>query len=112
MKTRALFLATLIAFVQGCSGWWPFGSSGGEGNRVPPGAMDFACADGKRLFVRLLDNGKAAWVILPDREFRLDQSGASERYSNGTSTLSLTGDSASLDIEGSRQFADCKRKSS
>ena len=113
MRTRAVVLGALVATVQGCSGsWWPFGSSGGEANRIPPGAVEFTCAEGKRLFVRFADDGKSAWVILPDREFRLDRSGGgSDAYANATTRLSLPGDSAQLDIEGNRQYADCKRKS-
>ena len=107
----ALAFATIL---NGCSGsLWPFGrSSGGEANRIPAGATEYACADGKRLLVRFNADGKSAWVFLPEREFRLDQSGSGERFSNGVTTLSLTGDTAHLDSEGARQFADCKRKSS
>ena len=76
------------------------------------GAVEYTCAEGKRLFVRFTDSGNSAWVFLPDRELRLDRSGASDRYSNATTSLSLAGDSAQLDVEGLRQFADCKRKSS
>ena len=98
--------------LQGCTGaWLPFGSSSGEAYRTPPGATEFTCAEGKRLFVRFADDGKSAWVFLPDREFRVDRSGGSDRYTNGSTTLSLQGDSAQLDVDGSRQFADCKRKS-
>jgi hypothetical protein len=103
-------IAVLGTALTACSGgWWPFGSSGGEAHRIPPNATEYTCAEGKRLVVRF--DPKSAWIFLPDREFRLDRSG-DERYSNGASTLSLQGDSAQLDIDGSRQFADCKRKSS
>jgi membrane-bound inhibitor of C-type lysozyme len=107
----ALALATIL---NGCSGsWWPFGrSSGGEANRIPAGATEYTCADGKRLLVRFASDAKSAWVFLPEREFRLDESGSGERFSNGVTTLSLTGDTASLDSEGTRQLTDCKRKSS
>lgn len=110
--TRTLSVVVLIGLVQGCIGWWPFGSSDGEAGRIPPGAVEYTCAEGKRLFVRFTDSGNSAWVFLPDRELRLDRSGASDRYSNATTSLSLAGDSAQLDVEGLRQFADCKRKSS
>lgn len=110
--TRTLSTAALVAIVQGCAGsWWPFGSSDGEAGRIPPGAVEYMCAEGKRLFVRFTDDGKSAWVILPERELRLDRSATSERYSNATTTLSLVDDNAQLDVEGARQFADCKRKS-
>ena len=109
-KTAAAMAMALTATLLGaCSGgWWPFGSSGSQAPRIPAGATEYACAEGKQLLVRF--EGKSAWVFLPDREFRLDQ-GADERYSNGVTTLSLQGDSAQLDTEGKRQFADCKRKS-
>ncbi|MGH8666910.1 MAG: hypothetical protein ACREUX_21830 [Burkholderiales bacterium] len=115
MKRNAIALAiVLVMLVSGCSGgWWPFArSSGGEGNRIPAGAIEYVCAEGKRLIVRFDDGGKSAWVFYPDREFRLEQSGSPDRYSNGVTTLSLQDDNAHLDSEGSRQFADCKRKSS
>ena len=102
--------ALCVTALSACSGgWWPFGRSAGEVNRIPANATEYTCAEGKRLIVRF--DPKSAWVFLPDREFRLDRS-ADERYSNGASTLSLQGDNAQLDIDGSRQFADCKRKSS
>ena len=112
MRTHAVVIGVLVATVQGCSGtWWPFGSSGGEANRIPPGAAEFACARGKRLFVRFADDGRSAWVILPDREFRLERKEGSDAYTNATTRLSATGDSTQLDVEGTRQYADCKRKS-
>ena len=114
MKRKAIATAAMLVMTaSGCSGgWWPFSRSGGEANRIPPGATEYVCAQGKRLVVRFDDGGKSAWVYLPDREFRLQQSGSQDRYSNGVTTLSLQDDSAHLDTEGSRQFADCKRKSS
>lgn len=106
-------VAVLSMLIAGCSGsLWPFGRGSGERSRIPPGATEFVCAQGKQLFVRFDEGGKSAWVIFPDREFRLPESGGSERYSNGTTTLSLQGDIAHLDTEGSRQYADCKRKTS
>jgi membrane-bound inhibitor of C-type lysozyme len=113
-RTTIVTAVTLLAMAAGgCSGgWWPFGRSGDESNRIPSGATEYVCAEGKRLIVRFDDGAKSAWVFLPDREFRLQQSGSSDRYSNGISTLSLQGDNVHLDSEGIRQFADCKRKSS
>ena len=76
--------------------------------RTPPGATAYQCAEGKRLFVRYLDN--AAWVILPDREFRLDRSpgSGSGHYSNGSDTLEVSGDSASLSDGAKTTYAACK----
>jgi hypothetical protein len=102
----ALLLPVLIG---GCSSWWPFGSSG-ELSRVPAGATEFACAQGRTLYVRFTDDAKSAWVILPEREFRLERSSA-ERYVSETTTLSLQGDEVNLDIEGHRAYVDCRRMS-
>ncbi|MCC6531799.1 MAG: MliC family protein [Burkholderiales bacterium] len=104
----------LAVMLAGCAGgWWPWGGAGREQPvRLPEGAIEYACAEGKRLLVRYAADGKSAWVIYPDREFRLDRAGAGERFSNGATTLLLQGDEAMLDADGARQFAECKRKPS
>jgi membrane-bound inhibitor of C-type lysozyme len=80
--------------------------------RTPPGAIAYQCDGGKRLYVRYLDNGDA-WVIFPDREFRLKKtssgagaSGAS--YGNGETVLDVKNTEAAL-IEGATtSYANCK----
>ena len=37
---------------------------GADRPRVPPGATEYTCDNGRRLYVRFVDNGKSAWVIL------------------------------------------------
>jgi membrane-bound inhibitor of C-type lysozyme len=108
-------LTVLIAAVMlaGCSGGWlPWSSSSGESGvpRTPPGAKAYACEGGKRLLVRFESDAKSAWVIYPDREFRLDRttSASGERYSNGSTTLATKDDEATLDESGGVQFARCK----
>lgn len=120
MSYRALLnrLATAVIMVacvsiSGCGGggWWPFkGSPSADPNRVPAGVTEYACAGGKRLLVRFTPDANAAWIIYPDREFRLDRVAAGERYTNGVSTLSGSGDDVTLDAEGTRLFSECKRK--
>lgn len=107
---RAAIVLLLAVLVGGCGSWWPFGSSSTESNRVPAGASEFACAQGRTLYVRLDDDRKSAWAILPEREIRLERA-SDDRYVRGSTTLSLQGDAASLDIEGNRTYADCKRTS-
>jgi len=110
---RWLAAAAAAAALNGCSGgWWPFGSSDAEQPvRLPEGVVEYACAQGKRLLVRYTPDAKSAWVIYPDREFRLDRvgGGPGDRYSNGVSTLVSSEDTVTLDSEGSAQFVDCRR---
>lgn len=77
-------------------------------SRAPAGASAYQCEGGKRLFVRYLDQG-AAWVILPGREFRLNQAGSG--YSNGSATLELKDGVATLTDGDTVTHAGCKASS-
>jgi len=81
-----------------------------DNTRAPAGATAYQCDAGKRLFVRYLDGGATAWVILPGREFRLrrDSAGADTRYSNANSVLELKDQIATLREGTSTFYADCK----
>src|SRR5512141_2597411 len=72
------------------------GSKEQDTSRAPAGATAYQCDAGKRLFVRYLDSGAAAWVILPGREFRLNKTpaAAGARYSNGSDTLDIKDNTA------------------
>ena len=112
--STAVFVVALCALLVGCSGMpsvWPFGSSGNPARpRVPVDATAYNCDNGRKLYVRYLDNGKAAWVILPEREFRLDPVAAASgaRYSNGAATLDTRGGEASLSDGATITHANCK----
>jgi len=108
---RPLLAVAAVSILAGCSGsWWPFGRSGTEqaAVRLPDGAAEYQCAQGKRLVVRLTNDAKSAWIFFPDREFRLDRSASGDRYSNGVSTLIIRDDVLTLESEGN-QFVDCRR---
>src|SRR4030088_2556420 len=86
--------ALLSLLVAGCGGMslptlWPLGERDLERSRVPANSITYLCAGGKRFYLRYLDNGAAAWVILPEREFRLDKvaGDAGTRYGNGKAVL-------------------------
>jgi membrane-bound inhibitor of C-type lysozyme len=81
-------------------------------SRAPAGATAYQCDAGKRLFVRYLDNGAAAWVILPEREFRLNKESAGNRYSNGKDTLELKDKEATLWDGANAVYAGCKAAAS
>ena len=88
---------------------WPFGSDlEQDTTRAPAGATAYQCEGGKRLFVRYLDN--AAWVILPEREFRLNKTDSTSggRYSNGSATLEINDAGATLLDGAAVTHAGCK----
>ena len=111
-----VLVATLSLLLGGCGGMpsmpnlWPFGEKSTERPRVPPGATIYVCDKGRPLYVRYIDNGKAAWVILPEREFRLNPviSASGARYSNGVATLETKGDEATLSDGPTVTHANCK----
>ena len=60
--------------------------------------------------MRYLDNGAAAWVILPEREFRLNKTASTSgtRYSNGSATLDIKDSGATLSDGAAVTHAGCK----
>lgn len=113
MKPR-LLLAALSLLAAGCGGIsmpsLPFGGDRNlELSRVPPNSTAYLCSGGKRLYLRMLDGGAAAWVILPEREFRLDRvAGDATRYGNGNAVLTVNGEEASLADGPTATYANCK----
>jgi membrane-bound inhibitor of C-type lysozyme len=115
-RTAALACASLL--LAACSSvsldTLPFGGTKEQDtSRAPAGATAYQCQGGKPLFVRYLDSGAAAWVILPDREFRLNKTAAAAggRYSNGHDTLDITEGRATLSEGASTTHSDCKAAS-
>ena len=112
---RAAALACATLMLSACSSvnvnLWPFGGAMEQDpSRTPAGATTYQCEGGKRLFVRYLDNGAAAWVILPDREFRLNKAAAASgtRYSNGSATLDIQDGAVTLSDGAAVTHAGCK----
>lgn len=112
-RPAALALA-LAASLGGCGGLnvWPFGSEPlQERSRIPANAVEYRCPGGQRFYVRWLDGGEAAWVILSDREVRLDKTaGAATRYSNGITSLDVEAGNARLS-DRSSTLDGCKTAS-
>ena len=114
-RMAALTLAGSTLLLGACSSisvdLWPFGGGKEQDlSRTPAGATAYTCEGGKRLFVRYLDNGAAAWVILPEREFRLNKttSASGTRYSNGNATLDIKDGGATLSDGAAVTHAGCK----
>ena len=77
--------------------------------RLRDGAVAMSCDAGKTLLVRMEPGGKSAWIIMPDREFRLDLVPGDTRYSNGKTTLIVKGDQMSLEEGGTSSLANCRK---
>ncbi len=114
-RIAALILASSSLLLGACSSinldLLPFtGGKEQDLSRTPPGATAYACEGGTRLFVRYLDNGAAAWVILPEREFRLNKatSTSGTRYSNGSATLDIKDNEVTLSDGAAVTHAGCK----
>ena len=109
--TRAAALACTSLMLSACSSisLWPFG--GGpetDPTRAPAGATTYQCDNSKQFYVRYLDKGAAAWVILPEREFRLNKIASGGSYSNGSDTLDIKDGGATLSDGATVTYADCK----
>ena len=112
-RRSALALAAACLVAAGCSNvpLWPFGGDGArERSRTPSDATEFLCEGGKRLYVRTQNQGASVWVILPEREFRLDRSASAEggTYSNGQTTLVVNGAEAALSEGAAVLYGGCK----
>ncbi len=81
-----------------------------ERSRTPANATEYQCTAGKRFYVRTLEGGAAVWLILPEREVRLNKlgAGADQRYSNGIAVLELKGSEATLSDGAAAAFTGCK----
>lgn len=100
----------LVLLLAGCGGGklWPFGEDKPQArSNAPANSTEYQCSGGKKFYVRMLDNGNTAWLILSEREVSLAKT-ASGRYSNGISTLSITGDEATLEVSATVSMTDCK----
>lgn len=105
-------MVCLCLFLPACGSLslWPFGGER-SGSASPSNATEYQCSGNKRFYVRELDNGNAAWVILPDHQFRLDKAmttSSGARYTNGTTTLDMSDSEATLTDGSAVSFTGCK----
>jgi hypothetical protein len=112
--TRVAAVACAALVLGACSSvnvkLWPFGDDKEQNpSRTPPGATAYTCQNGQQMFVRYLDGGAAAWIILPGREFRLGKAGADTgTYSNGSATLAIQDKVATLTDGPGVSYTGCK----
>ena len=111
-QLAALCLTMLLGACSGISvsSLWPFGSDSLQGREPgpPPNAVAYRCDGNRSFYLRMLESG-AAWVILPDREFRLDRNaGTPGRFGNGVAVLDLKDDAATLSEGAGQNFTGCR----
>lgn len=111
MNFRVASQVTVLALtVAGCSSvnLWPFSDDKerAAGNAEPPNATRYHCDGNKTFYVRPMYEGKSVWLILPDRQVRLDGTD-SGKYSNGIAVLTTDGTNASLTDGPSISYANC-----
>src|SRR5665647_2339474 len=103
---------SLLLMLAGCSSvnLWPFdnGSSQAQ-SQTPANSTEYVCDKDRKFYVRLVDSGAAAWLILPEREVSLAKvASANGRYSNGITTLNIDGKDATLDDGPANSYIGCK----
>ncbi|HSH72625.1 MAG TPA: hypothetical protein VK974_06170 [Methylophilaceae bacterium] len=106
----------LVLLLNGCGGFsvWPFGggTKAEADSYKPENSTEYLCDAGKKFYVRTIDNGAAVWLILPDREVALNKAVSSQssmHYSNGITTLDITGSDATLDLNPTSSLKGCKQ---
>lgn len=109
----AITIAIGLAPLGGCGSAspWPFGGEPAERTRAPQDATAYRCDGGRMLYVRMIENGAAAWVILPEREIRLERTGAAAatNYAWRNTLLEIKGNEAALFDGATPLLAGCKR---
>ncbi len=90
MRPTALIPFALALCACSSVNLWPFGSSDTPVlSRTPAGATEYFCNNDRRFYARFLDNGASVWVILPEREFRLDKADSAGRYTNRVAMMEI-----------------------
>ncbi len=86
----------------------PFRSGTHEQLRTPQNATAYVCDGNKQFYVRMLNNGKDAWLIYPDHEVDLTQSSDSNRFVSGAISLVINGDATTLNDGEKIAYVACK----
>ena len=80
-----------------------------EVNLTPKDAIKFQCSNNEFFYLRYLEENNAVWVILKDREFRLDKvENENKAYANNTSTLNINGRQAIIKIDSEMLYEECQ----
>ncbi|MBM3350643.1 MAG: lysozyme inhibitor [Betaproteobacteria bacterium] len=113
MKLTPFFFMTLFAtLLSACSTISlpnPFGSDNKERARAPKDATEYLCEGNKRFYLRMLNNGRDAWLIYPTHEVNLSKAaGNDNRYVSGAITLVISGNEVTLNDGEKIAYTGCK----
>lgn len=106
-----IFVVTLLPVLAACSAVQlnPFATETVVLSSRPANATAYVCADNKRFYVRMLNNGNDAWLIYPDHEVNLAKTGDSKnQFSSGVITLVIDGDATTLTDGEKIAYTACK----
>jgi hypothetical protein len=82
-----------------------------EVDLTPKDTTKFQCANNEFFYLKYLDENNAVWVILRDREFRLDKiEGENKAYANSTTNLDINEGNAVIKVDSSILYEECQKK--
>ena len=75
----------------------------------PENSIQFTCDQNQIFFLRYLEDKNAVWIILDNREFRLEKDLVNDnKYSNGKTVLEISEDNISITSNKKFIYKQCK----
>ena len=75
----------------------------------PENSIQFTCNQNQTFFLRYLEDKNAVWIILGNREFRLEKDLVNDnKYSNGKTVLEISEDNISITSNEKFIYKQCK----
>ena len=77
----------------------------------PKNSIQFKCAENKVFYLRYLEEKNAVWIILDDREFRLEKIlDQDNKFSNSMSNLEINPENTILNMSAKTSYEQCKER--
>jgi membrane-bound inhibitor of C-type lysozyme len=88
-----------------------FSNEVSEKNIRPEDSIEYNCEKKKTFFLFYLNDKKSVWVVLPNREFKLNQIDESQNiYSNTITTLEISPEQTQIKNEEEILYSQCVEK--
>ena len=88
-----------------------FSNTVNERNNRPEDSVEYNCDKKKTFFLSYINKKKSVWLILPDREFRLNQIDGSENiYTNNITTLEISPGHTQIKDKKEILYSQCNEK--